>query len=71
MNRIFFIFIKYNRLIPTVHPVPTPLSTNELDNNKINEGGSNQKLMLFSRGNAISLQIIINKSFTFVFIIFQ
>ncbi len=37
-----------------MNPVPTPLSTNELDNNKINEGGSNQKLMLFSRGNAIS-----------------
>jgi hypothetical protein len=32
-------------------PVPAPDSTNELDNNNINEGGSNQKLILFNRGN--------------------
>ena len=34
-----------------VHPVPAPFSTNALSNNKINEGGNNQKLMLFNRGN--------------------
>jgi len=38
----------------TVHPVPTPLSTNPLPSNSVNEGGSNQNLMLFIRGNAIS-----------------
>jgi hypothetical protein len=38
----------------TVQPVPTPDSTNELNNNKINEGGNNQKLILFNRGKAIS-----------------
>ena len=38
----------------TVHPVPTPDSTNELNNSKINEGGNNQKLILFNRGKAIS-----------------
>jgi hypothetical protein len=32
-------------------PVPAPDSTNELDNNKINEGGSNQNEILFKRGN--------------------
>lgn len=38
----------------TVHPVPAPVSTSaELkSNNKLT--GSNQKLMLFNRGNAIS-----------------
>jgi len=34
-----------------VHPVPAPFSTNALSNNKINEGGNNQKLMLFNLGN--------------------
>jgi hypothetical protein len=38
----------------TVHPVPAPCSTKELATSKIKEGGSNQKLMLLSRGNAIS-----------------
>lgn len=38
----------------TVHPVPTPFSTAALDSNKINDGGSNQNLMLFKRGNAMS-----------------
>jgi hypothetical protein len=38
----------------TVHPVPAPVSTNADNNNIINEGGSNQKLILFIRGNAIS-----------------
>lgn len=32
-------------------PVPAPDSTKELDSSKINDGGSNQKLMLFNRGN--------------------
>ena len=44
----------------TVQPVPAPDSTKELDNNKINEGGNNQKLMLFNRGNAISTAPINN-----------
>lgn len=35
-------------------PVPAPDSTKELDSSKINEGGSNQKLMLFNLGKAIS-----------------
>jgi hypothetical protein len=39
----------------TVHPVPAPFSTNELSNSKISEGGSNQKEILFKRGNAISI----------------
>jgi hypothetical protein len=44
----------------TVHPVPTPTSTREEANNKQSDGGSNQKLILLSRGNAISgLPIII------------
>jgi len=34
-----------------LRPVPAPDSTNELDNNKINDGGNNQKLILFSLGN--------------------
>jgi hypothetical protein len=38
----------------TVHPVPVPLSTNLLDNNKESEGGKSQNLILFNRGNAIS-----------------
>ena len=38
----------------TVQPVPAPFSTNALNNNKINEGGSSQKLMLLSLGNAIN-----------------
>lgn len=38
----------------TVHPVPAPLSTNELDNSIIKAGIKNQNLMLFIRGNAIS-----------------
>ena len=32
-------------------PVPAPDSTKELDSSKISEGGSNQKLILFNRGN--------------------
>jgi len=38
----------------TVHPVPTPLSTVLLVRRRVSEGGSNQNLMLFIRGNAIS-----------------
>jgi hypothetical protein len=38
----------------TVQPVPTPASTNDEDMSRINEGGNNQKLMLFNLGNAIS-----------------
>jgi hypothetical protein len=38
----------------TVQPVPAPFSTIELDNNKVNEGGNSQKLILFIRGKAIS-----------------
>ena len=37
-----------------VHPVPTPFSTKLEDSSKNKEGGSNQNLMLFSRGNAMS-----------------
>jgi len=43
----------------TVHPVPTPPSTNAEVTNKISDGGNNQKLMLFNRGNAISAAPII------------
>lgn len=38
----------------TVHPVPAPISVKEDISNKDKEGGSNQNLMLFMRGNAIS-----------------
>ena len=38
----------------TVHPVPAPFSTKALSNNKINEGGNNQKDILFNLGKAIS-----------------
>jgi hypothetical protein len=38
----------------TVHPVPAPVSTRLDANNKSKDGGNNQKLMLFKRGNAIS-----------------
>jgi len=38
----------------TVHPVPAPVSTNADNNNNVNDGGINQKLILFIRGNAIS-----------------
>jgi len=38
----------------TVQPVPTPFSTAALDNKRVREGGSSQKLMLLRRGNAIS-----------------
>jgi len=38
----------------TVHPVPTPFSTAADETKSVRAGGSNQKLMLLSRGNAIS-----------------
>lgn len=38
----------------TVQPVPAPNSTNADDISNNNEGGSNQKLILLSLGNAIS-----------------
>lgn len=38
----------------TVHPVPAPPSTSAEKSKRISDGGSNQKLMLFIRGNAIS-----------------
>jgi hypothetical protein len=38
----------------TVHPVPAPLSTKDLDNNIIKAGNNNQNLILFIRGKAIS-----------------
>jgi hypothetical protein len=38
----------------TVHPVPAPFSIILLINNKVNEGGSIQNLILFIRGKAIS-----------------
>ena len=38
----------------TVHPVPTPFSTAALASNRVRDGGSNQNLILFNRGNAIS-----------------
>jgi len=38
----------------TVHPVPAPLSTRDLDKSIIKAGIKNQNLILFIRGNAIS-----------------
>lgn len=38
----------------TVHPVPAPLSTKELDKSKNRAGTKNQNLILFNRGKAIS-----------------
>jgi len=38
----------------TVHPVPAPPSTSPEDTNNKIDGGNNQKLILFKRGNAIS-----------------
>jgi len=43
----------------TVQPVPTPLSTRPEDNKRRSAGGSNQNLILLSRGNAISGALII------------
>jgi len=38
----------------TVHPVPAPTSTRELDNSSIRAGKRSHSLILFNRGNAIS-----------------
>lgn len=38
----------------TVHPVPAPFSTAADDTSRISDGGSNQNLKLFIRGNAMS-----------------
>jgi hypothetical protein len=38
----------------TVQPVPAPFSTNELESNRVRDGGKSQKLILFIRGKAIS-----------------
>jgi len=38
----------------SVHPVPTPILTNDAKTNNIKEGGRSQKLILFIRGKAIS-----------------
>jgi len=43
-----------------VHPVPAPASIMDDPNKKRREGGSNQKLILFIRGKAISGAEIIN-----------
>jgi len=58
----------YIGLLPTVQPVPAPDSTNELDNNKSKEGGNNQKLILLSRGKAISTAPINNGTKKFIII---
>lgn len=44
----------------TVQPVPAPLSTMPEHNNRTKAGGSNQNLILFIRGNAISGAFNIN-----------
>lgn len=38
----------------TVQPVPAPLSTRDDISSRVKAGGSNQNLILFKRGNAIS-----------------
>ena len=38
----------------TVHPVPAPTSTRDLDKSNISAGNNNHNLILFIRGNAIS-----------------
>lgn len=43
----------------TVHPVPVPLPTSLLHKSRVNDGGSNQNLILFIRGKAISGAAII------------
>ena len=44
---------RINNKIQTVHPVPAPLSTKALSNNRINEGGKSQNEILFNLGNQI------------------
>jgi len=49
-----------------VHPVPDPISTNDLMISRVSDGGNSQNLMLFSRGNAISGAPIINGTSQFL-----
>lgn len=49
----------------TVQPVPAPPSTKLLQASNVNAGGSNQKEMLFSLGNAISGAPIIRGTIQF------
>jgi len=44
----------------TVHPVPTPIEANDAINKRFKDGGSNQNLILFIRGKAMSGEPIIN-----------
>ena len=43
-----------NRIVGLKSKRKKPCSTRELASNRINDGGNNQKLMLFRRGKAIS-----------------
>jgi hypothetical protein len=43
----------------TVHPVPTPIPAKAEEAKSVREGGSNQNLILFIRGNAMSCAPII------------
>jgi hypothetical protein len=61
-NRIFphrvefpkpYVTIQRQHIHNTVHPVPTPCSTKLLASSNPNAGGSNQKLILFRRGNRL------------------
>lgn len=51
--------IWFDRGGQTVHPVPAPESEKDEISNSEMDGGSNQNLMLFIRGNAISGAVII------------
>ena len=51
-------FLYSNYLLIWHRFVPAPFSTNELNNNKINDGGNNQNEILFSLGKAINCIII-------------
>jgi len=50
---VYLTFLAYRNILASTN-VPAPLSTKELNNNKISEGGNSQKETLFSLGNAIS-----------------
>jgi hypothetical protein len=58
-----------NYLLLRHRKVPAPFSTKELTSNNINEGGNNQKLILFNLGNAINF--VIKKVFILYFHFFQ
>ena len=53
----------------TVHPVPAPPSTKLELNNKMKDGGNNQKLILFNLGKAISAAPINNGTIQFSILI--